>query len=145
MLRQGARCIRRAVLQLALIITIALAGAWPGAGQSTAPPRTEKDVDFWQPLWMQRELWGPGKMPPGMRARLLRHTTYLQYGAEAVSGSAINGWRNTTGHRGRRQALCPALCRMPRQAGARRWGCVELLATLPRSPRLHGSAAHFCR
>ena len=22
-----------------------------------------------QPLWMQRELWGPGEMPPGMRAR----------------------------------------------------------------------------
>jgi mono/diheme cytochrome c family protein len=81
MLRQGARCIRWAVLQLALIITIALAGAWPSAGQSTAP-RTEKDVDFWQPLWMQRELWGPGKMPPGMRARLLRHTTYLQYGVQ---------------------------------------------------------------
>jgi len=31
---------------------------------------------------MQRELWGPGNMPPGMRARLLRQTTYLQYGVQ---------------------------------------------------------------
>ena len=31
---------------------------------------------------MQRELWGPGNMPPGMRARLLRQTTYMQYGVQ---------------------------------------------------------------
>jgi mono/diheme cytochrome c family protein len=31
---------------------------------------------------MQRELWGPGNMPPGIRARLLRQTTYMQYGVQ---------------------------------------------------------------
>jgi mono/diheme cytochrome c family protein len=40
----------------------------------------EPRVDYWQPLWMQRELWGPGEMPPGMRVRLLRHFTFVHYG-----------------------------------------------------------------
>jgi len=29
---------------------------------------------------MVRELWGPGTMPKGMMVRLLRHTTFMQYG-----------------------------------------------------------------
>ena len=29
---------------------------------------------------MVRELWGPGSMPKSMMVRLLRHTTYMQYG-----------------------------------------------------------------
>ncbi|MGI9522539.1 MAG: c-type cytochrome [Hyphomicrobiaceae bacterium] len=37
-------------------------------------------VDYWQPKWMQRELWGPGQMPTGMRVRVLRHWTYVNYG-----------------------------------------------------------------
>jgi mono/diheme cytochrome c family protein len=36
--------------------------------------------DYWQPDWMVRELWGPGRMPSGMMVRLLRHTTFMQYG-----------------------------------------------------------------
>jgi mono/diheme cytochrome c family protein len=31
---------------------------------------------------MQRELWGPGTMPPGMQARVLRHYTFMQYGVQ---------------------------------------------------------------
>ena len=52
-----------------------------GAGAQTVPqiPK-EPSVDYWQPLWMQRELWGPGTMPPGMRARLLRHYTFMHFG-----------------------------------------------------------------
>ena len=71
-------------------IIFALMSAWPSAAQSTSH---EKDVDFWQPLWMQRELWGPGKIPPGMRARLLRHTTYMQYGVQ----KEYQGARSTVG------------------------------------------------
>jgi len=36
--------------------------------------------DYWQPEWMTRELWWPGRMPKGMMARLLRHTTYVNFG-----------------------------------------------------------------
>src|SRR5262245_25378683 len=45
-------------------------------GQQPAP----RGFDYWQPDWMVRELWGPGNMPKGMMVRLLRHTTYMQYG-----------------------------------------------------------------
>ena len=71
-------------LCLALGISIAEMSASPGASQSI-PPSTqanEPNVDYWQPLWMQRELWGPGNMPPGMRARLLRQSTYIHYGVQ---------------------------------------------------------------
>lgn len=37
-------------------------------------------VDYWQPQWMQRELWGPGRMPKGMQVRVLRHWTYVNSG-----------------------------------------------------------------
>lgn len=48
------------------------------AQESTpAPPR---NFDYWQPNWMVRELWGPGRMPKSMMARLLRHTTFIQFG-----------------------------------------------------------------
>jgi len=44
-------------------------------------------IDYWQPDWMVRELWGPGRMPRGMMVRLLRHTTFMQYGVpEAYAG-----------------------------------------------------------
>ena len=38
--------------------------------------------DYWQPEWMTRELWGGGHMPKRMMARLLRHTTYVNFGVE---------------------------------------------------------------
>src|SRR5581483_6656253 len=53
-----------------------------GAAQSGVRPAAERGVDYWQPLWMQRELWGPGTMPPGMRARLLRHYTFMHFGVQ---------------------------------------------------------------
>jgi mono/diheme cytochrome c family protein len=78
----------RSTVKIALCATVGVAVVWigatPGAGQSASPPPPAKgpSVDYWQPLWMQRELWGPGNMPPGMRARLLRQTTYMQYGVQ---------------------------------------------------------------
>jgi mono/diheme cytochrome c family protein len=47
-------------------------------GKQSAPP----GFDYWQPEWMTRELWGPGHMPKSMMARLLRHTTYVNFGVE---------------------------------------------------------------
>jgi len=40
----------------------------------------QRGFDYWEPDWMVRELWGPGSMPKGMMVRLLRHTTFMQYG-----------------------------------------------------------------
>jgi mono/diheme cytochrome c family protein len=82
--RHRMRNILGIALCLALGIAIAQMSAGPGVGQTASPPPSAKEpsVDYWQPLWMQRELWGPGNMPPGMRARLLRQTTYMQYGVQ---------------------------------------------------------------
>ena len=46
--------------------------------QQSSPPR----FDYWQPEWMTRQLWGAGHMPKSMMARLLRHTTYVNFGVE---------------------------------------------------------------
>lgn len=82
--RHRRRNIVSITLCLALGIAITQMSAGPSAGQtaSSTPSAKEPSVDYWQPLWMQRELWGPGNMPPGMRARLLRQTTYMQYGVQ---------------------------------------------------------------
>ncbi|MFV0294702.1 MAG: c-type cytochrome [Hyphomicrobiaceae bacterium] len=60
---------------------VAVASAPLSAQQSPTPKSGERGgVDFWQPDWMVKELWGPGRMPKGMMTRLLRHTTYMHYG-----------------------------------------------------------------
>lgn len=48
--------------------------------QVTGPQSHQRGFDYWQPDWMVKELWGPGRMPKGMMTRLLRHTTYMHYG-----------------------------------------------------------------
>ena len=42
--------------------------------------RPRGGVDYWQPDWMVRELWGPDRMPKGMVTRMLRHSTYMNFG-----------------------------------------------------------------
>jgi len=49
-------------------------------GQTPPPAQSRGGIDYWQPDWMVKELWGPGRMPKGMMTRLLRHTTYMNYG-----------------------------------------------------------------
>ena len=51
--------------------------------EAGAPTPGKPSFDYWQPDWMVRELWGPGHMPRGMMVRLLRHTTFMQYGVGA--------------------------------------------------------------
>ena len=48
-------------------------------------------VDYWQPQWMQRELWGAGRMPKGLQVRVLRHWTYVNSGVP----KAYAGQRST--------------------------------------------------
>lgn len=39
--------------------------------------------DRWNPDWMQRDMWGPRQMGPGMRQRMARHWTFMQQGVPA--------------------------------------------------------------
>lgn len=48
--------------------------------QDKQNPDWQGKVDYWQPDWMLRELWGPGRMPKGMQVRMLRHWTYVNFG-----------------------------------------------------------------
>ena len=74
-MRRSVSALTSAVVSMILIVAQAIA-------QSSQQSPKEAEVDFWQPLWMQRELWEPGTMPPGMRARLLRHYTFMHYGIQ---------------------------------------------------------------
>jgi mono/diheme cytochrome c family protein len=72
----GQRIFVRWLLGAFLMLSLApFASAEDKSAQPTAP-----GVDYWQPDWMVRQLWGPGRMPRGMMVRLLRHTTFMQYG-----------------------------------------------------------------
>ena len=72
----------------AAIALVCAAGCGPALAQEQAP--AHKRFDYWQPEWMVRELWGPGRMPKGMMARLLRHTTYIQFGVPAAYAGATS-------------------------------------------------------
>src|SRR5689334_6144323 len=65
----------------AVVVAALLGGAITGPAFPQDKNPTQRGFDFWQPDWMVRELWGAGHMPKDMMVRLLRHTTYMQYGA----------------------------------------------------------------
>jgi mono/diheme cytochrome c family protein len=95
MTRATRSTITLAIVVLVVVIVATLAAVRLPAGAQTPPPQSrDQSVDYWQPLWMQRELWGPGQMPPGMRARLLRHFTYMQYGVQ----KQYEGAKSTVGN-----------------------------------------------
>lgn len=73
--RRGIYCV------LAGLAAMAIFAASRGAGADEKPQsHPAPGFDYWQPEWMVRELWGPGRMPKGMMVRLLRHTTFVHTG-----------------------------------------------------------------
>ena len=46
--------------------------------------------DMWNPNWMQRDMWGPGMMGPGMKQRMARHWTFMHQGIPIVYRAARN-------------------------------------------------------
>jgi len=77
---RGKAAVGLGVAGMAGALIIALFGPFALAQAPNPPARS---FDYWQPDWMVRELWGPGRMPKGMMVRLLRHTTYMQFGVPA--------------------------------------------------------------
>lgn len=68
----------QAIVLLSVVGTFAFASV--ASSDEKPAPKWQGKVDYWQPQWMQRQLWGPGRMPKGMQVRLLRHWTYVNYG-----------------------------------------------------------------
>ena len=64
-----------------------LNGAVAQSPNTPAPPCC---WDRWNPGWMQRDMWGPGQMGPGMRQRMARHWTFMHQGIPAAYQSARN-------------------------------------------------------
>lgn len=46
--------------------------------------------DRWNPGWMQRDMWGPGRMGPGMQQRMARHWAFMHQGIPAAYQAARN-------------------------------------------------------
>ena len=78
----------RLILWLLAGATILVVSFAPGSAQEQKKPSWQGNVDYWQPKWMQRELWGPGRMPRGMQVRMLRHWTYVNHGVPAAYQNA---------------------------------------------------------
>lgn len=66
-------------MAVSLVLAILVLAADARAEEPQQSPAAQS-FDYWQPEWMVRELWGPGRMPKGMMVRLLRHTTYVHMG-----------------------------------------------------------------
>lgn len=72
----------------AIAIVSAATAALAAVGVALSQSAPQRGFDYWQPDWMVRELWGPGRMPKSMMVRLLRHTTYINLGVpEAYVGA----------------------------------------------------------
>jgi len=68
-----------------LVVTLAFllsAHSMASIAQAQSQQSSPSGFDYWQPEWMTRQLWGAGHMPKSMMARLLRHTTYVNFGVE---------------------------------------------------------------
>jgi mono/diheme cytochrome c family protein len=76
----GDKSQRHSLIQLALAAALVLAALTVGTMAEEKKTPVAPGVDYWQPDWMVRELWGPGHMPRGMMVRLLRQTTFMKYG-----------------------------------------------------------------
>ncbi len=53
----------------------------PVAAQAGEKPTQPLEQDMWNPFWMQRDMWSQGQMGPGVQQRMLRHWTFMHFGA----------------------------------------------------------------
>lgn len=67
-----------AMLALAAIPVLRPLPVAAQAADATAPVL---DQDMWNPFWMQRDMWRQDQMAPGMQQRMLRHWTFMHFGA----------------------------------------------------------------
>ena len=92
----------RCGLVLATALLVFFLAIWPHQSGQAQGLMHQDRLDRWNPNWMQRDMWGPGQMGPGMQQRMVRHWTFMHQGIPAV-------------YRAERNPLSPnALVRAPR-------------------------------
>jgi len=67
----------------ALVLLAALGGVWAGqgAGAQTQEQGLQSGIwDRWNPGWMERHMWDPNRMGPGMQQRMARHWRFMHQG-----------------------------------------------------------------
>ncbi|MBE7638697.1 MULTISPECIES: c-type cytochrome [unclassified Sneathiella] len=97
------------VLALAIVVTLVL-NLNSASAQS---PGTQSQLccqDMWDPNWMQRDMWGPGKMGPGMRQRMERHRVFMHEGIPVAYRGARNSFSSDAKTIGEGRALYRENC-----------------------------------
>jgi mono/diheme cytochrome c family protein len=90
------RAIRiRLALAICGVAVLAVAGGTVFGSQSAIAQSPDQGPppgqwDMWNPNWMQRDMWGPGQMGPGMRQRMARHWAFMHQGIPAIYRGARN-------------------------------------------------------
>lgn len=54
--------------------------------QSAQPLRN----DMWDPFWIQRDMWAPRQLSPGISKRMMRHWTFIHQGIPSTYRAARN-------------------------------------------------------
>ena len=83
------------------------AGAKPGQDQGARPAERG---DMWDPHWMQRQIWGPRELEPGVQQRMERHWTFMHQGIPEEYLRASNPFRPTGENIAAGRALYDAKC-----------------------------------
>lgn len=68
------------VVVLALIAGL-IGDPVPATAQAAEKPTQPLAEDLWDPFGMQRDMWRQSQMGPGMQKRMLRHWTFMHFGA----------------------------------------------------------------
>ncbi len=77
----------------ALMLLIAIGGPWAGGGavaQTVEQGLPSGQWDRWNPGWMERHMWDPGRMGTGMQQRMARHWRFMHQGTPARYRGARN-------------------------------------------------------
>lgn len=77
------------VLALAVLVTLVL-NIKSATAQSPGAQTRPCCWDMWSPNWMQRDMWGPRQMGPGMRQRMARHWAFMHQGVPIAYRGARN-------------------------------------------------------
>jgi mono/diheme cytochrome c family protein len=83
--------------------------AAPGKSQGSAPEQGGRG-DMWDPHWMQRQIWGPRELEPGVQQRMERHWTFMHQGIPEEYLRAANPFRPTDENIAAGRALYDAKC-----------------------------------